>query len=109
MRLKKQADSNYPVDNTHADASNSRCHKLLHLTKQEVSDDSMSRFDNLSVYAHVRLDVVKQLYGCSAASVWRHVKTGLIPAPKKFGARMTAWNVGDLRAALTGKLPSLAS
>jgi len=42
---------------------------------------------------------VKELYAVSAATVWRRVTTGLIPAPKKFGARIT---VGELRTALAG-------
>jgi len=62
-----------------------------------------SNFDSLPNSAHVRLPMLEQLYGCSSASIWRHVKTGLIPAPRKFGARITAWNVGELRAALVGE------
>jgi len=75
------------------------------MERQAVSSaaaEVSSNFDSLPNSAHVRLPTVEQLYGCSKASVWRHVKTGLIPAPKKFGARITAWNVGELRTALAG-------
>jgi predicted DNA-binding transcriptional regulator AlpA len=41
------------------------------------------------------------LYACSAATVWRRVKEGKIPKPKKFGEKLTAWNVGELRRALS--------
>lgn len=59
-------------------------------------------FDSLSRLAHVRQPVVEILYGCSSATLWRRVKAGLIPSPKKFGPRITAWNVGELRDALEG-------
>jgi len=34
----------------------------------------------------------------SAATLWRKVKAGTFPAPKKLSTRVTAWKVGDLRA-----------
>lgn len=70
--------------------------------KQAVVDDVLARFDRLPDAAHVRLPVVIALFGCSAASVWRHVKSHRIPAPRKFGSRVTAWNVGELKACLSG-------
>jgi predicted DNA-binding transcriptional regulator AlpA len=60
-------------------------------------------FDQLPDSASVRLPVVKALYACSAATVWRRVKAGVIPQPKKFGEKLTAWNVGELRQALAAK------
>lgn len=62
----------------------------------------LERFGSLPDQAHVRVQVVMALYACSAASVWRYVKNGSIPAPRKFGSRVTAWNVGELRASLAG-------
>ncbi len=50
--------------------------------------------------AFVRQPVVEALFACSSATVWRRVKSGLIPAPVKLSERSTAWRVGDLRAAL---------
>ncbi len=71
---------------------------------QRQSDPSSvsaaSNFDTLPNAAYVRLAVVKELFACSTATVWRSVKSHRIPAPKKFSPRITAWNVGDLRAAL---------
>jgi len=62
--------------------------------------DSLRDFDHLPDAAHVRQPVVEALYGCSAASVWRGVKAGRIPAPRKLSPRVTAWQVGNLRRAL---------
>lgn len=58
---------------------------------------TLSNFDQLPDSAHVRQPVVEALYACSSATLWRRVKEGQIPAPKKLGARISAWNVGELR------------
>jgi prophage regulatory protein len=34
----------------------------------------------------------------SAPTLWRKVKEGTFPKPSKLSARVTAWNVGDVRA-----------
>lgn len=57
-------------------------------------------FDSLSDQAFVRLPVVAELYATSASNVWRWVKRGIIPQPKKLGPQTTVWNVGELRRAL---------
>ena len=57
-------------------------------------------FDELPDSAHVRLPVVRGLYGCSESAIWRNCKAGHIPQPVKLAERITAWNVGTLRAAL---------
>jgi predicted DNA-binding transcriptional regulator AlpA len=61
---------------------------------------ALTKFDSLPDSAHVRLNEVTQLFGCSRASVWRWTKANKLPAPKRFGNRVSAWNVGDLRIAL---------
>ena len=66
--------------------------------KKAAVNDVLERFGSLPDEAHVRLPVVMALYACSAASVRRYVKTGKLPVPRKFGSRVTAWNVGDLRS-----------
>jgi len=60
----------------------------------------LSNFDDLPEAANVRLPVVMGLYGISAATLWRSVKSGRIPQPRKLTPRTTVWNVGDLRQAL---------
>lgn len=61
---------------------------------------ALKHFDDLPDSAHVRQPVVAGLYGISAATVWRYVEQGRIPAPIRYPGRVTAWNVGVLRRAL---------
>lgn len=69
----------------------------------ESVPDSLRHFDSLPDSANVRLPVVMALCARSSGTVWRHVKEGLLPAPRKLSARITAWNVGELRRALQGE------
>lgn len=69
-------------------------------TVQSAIPEALKHFDSLPDSANVRQPVVEGLYGCSSATVWRNVKKGIIPAPKKLSERVTGWNVGDLRKAL---------
>ena len=62
--------------------------------------DALKQFDQLPDSANVRLPIVMRLYACSTASVWRGVKAGRIPKPRKLSPRTTCWNVGELRKAL---------
>ena len=62
--------------------------------------EELAFFDQLPDSANVRLKTVKQLFGISAATVWRQAGKAL-PAPRKISARITVWNVGQLRRALT--------
>ncbi len=68
--------------------------------QQNIINSALRNFNELPDLAHVRLDTVKALYACSAASVWRGVKQGRIPKPRKLSPRTTCWNVGELRQAL---------
>jgi len=65
-----------------------------------VLPHALINFDLLPDSANVRQPVVEGLYGCSSATVWRRVKDGSIPAPRKLSTRVTCWNVGQLRRAL---------
>lgn len=67
---------------------------------QSTIPDALKNFDSLPDSANVRLPVVRVLFGCSSATIWRRVKLGAIPTPRKLSERITAWNVGDLRKAL---------
>jgi predicted DNA-binding transcriptional regulator AlpA len=69
-------------------------------TDQSTIPDALKNFDSLPDSANVRQPVVQALYGCSAATVWRMVNRGTLPAPRKLSQRITAWNVGELRKAL---------
>jgi predicted DNA-binding transcriptional regulator AlpA len=62
--------------------------------------DALRNFDLLPDDAHVRQPAVEALFAFSGATVWRRVKDGGIPAPRKLSPRVTVWNVGELRRAL---------
>jgi predicted DNA-binding transcriptional regulator AlpA len=64
------------------------------------NQEALSGFDTMPNAAFVRAPVVAALRGCSVNTVWRHSKQGLIPKPRKIGPQVTAWNVGELRAAM---------
>ena len=69
-------------------------------TDQSALPDALTNFDSQPDSAYVRQPVVQGLFAISAATVWRMVKRGTLPAPRKLSERVTAWNVGDLRKAL---------
>lgn len=72
------------------------------IAHQEGSElpSALRNFDELPNSAYVRQPVVKALFCCSDATIWRRVKDGGIPRPHKLSPRVTAWNVGELRLAL---------
>lgn len=65
---------------------------------------ALSQFDDLPNSAFIRLPTMTGLYGVSAATIWRGVKNGTIPKPRKLSERCTAWQVGSVRAALAAKV-----
>jgi len=69
----------------------------------ERKNSALENFDLLPNTANVRLPTVMSLYGISAATVWRNIKNGNIPKPRKLTSRTTVFNVGDLRTALKTK------
>jgi predicted DNA-binding transcriptional regulator AlpA len=71
-------------------------------TKQAIPS-SLAVFDELPDAANIRLPAVAGLYGLSPASIWRGVKAGRIPQPRKLSPGVTVWNVGELRRALAPK------
>ncbi len=70
--------------------------------QENIIPNALKNFDALPDSAHVRQPVVEALFGISSATVWRRVRDSTLPAPKKFSARITTWNVGELRRALAG-------
>ncbi len=72
------------------------------MSKKITISEALANFDSLPDSSNVRLPVVMFLYGVSSATVWRNVKNGKIPKPRKLTLRTTCWNVGELRSALTG-------
>ncbi|GLT22835.1 hypothetical protein GCM10007933_22960 [Zoogloea oryzae] len=64
---------------------------------------ALRNFDDLPDSAFVRLPVVASLFACSPVTIWRRVKKGAFPVPRKLSEAVTAWNVGELRKALKGE------
>ncbi len=64
---------------------------------------SVEAFDTLPDSAFVRQPTVEALFSIAPTTVWRWANTGLLPKPHKHGPRVTAWNVGELRAAMQRK------
>lgn len=64
--------------------------------------NTLKNFDLLPDSGSIRLPVVAALFACSIGTVYRRVKDGLIPEPKKVGNIVT-WNVGQIRQALKGE------
>lgn len=67
------------------------------INKTSTYRQAISDFDDLPDSAFVSIAVVCTLQGCSPATAWRQVRAGILPAPRKIGARMTRFNVGQLR------------
>lgn len=61
---------------------------------------ALQQFDQLPDAAHVDVRTVAGLFGISVPTVWRHARSGKLPAPRKIGAS-TRWNVAELRAILS--------
>jgi predicted DNA-binding transcriptional regulator AlpA len=61
---------------------------------------ALHNFDLLPNSGHVKQSVVEALFACSAATLWRRVKSGDIPKPHRLSVRSNGWNVGQLRKKL---------
>jgi predicted DNA-binding transcriptional regulator AlpA len=48
----------------------------------------------------VKSSTLEALFACSRTTVWRHIKTGVIPQPVHVGTKSRLWSVGQIRAAL---------
>ena len=68
--------------------------------KSPAAGNPSRNFATLPDDAFIRLPAVCELYAMSRASIWRKVKDGGIPSPRKLSQRVTAWRVGDIRADL---------
>ena len=68
-------------------------------TRPKVKVSGLLYFDSLPDDARAALPVVCALFDISPATVWRRVKSGVLPEPVKDGSS-TRWIVGDLRRCL---------
>lgn len=71
----------------------------LQLTNHTIPS-ALQYFDQLPDSANVRQPIVEALFACSSTTLWRRVKDGRIPKPRKLSDRVTAWRVGELRRSL---------
>jgi predicted DNA-binding transcriptional regulator AlpA len=69
--------------------------------KMRTLPTEVTNFSDLPDEAHIRLNVMKILFGCSSSTIYRSIKSGLLPAPHHFlGMKNSCWQVGKVRAAL---------
>ena len=66
------------------------------LAKTSAISEALRNFDSLPNSANVRQPVVQALFACSSSTLWRGVKAGRVPKPRKLSP-----------AQLSGKLVSL--
>lgn len=60
-----------------------------------------STFDNLPASGYIRqAQLIPHVVPFSSATLWRKCKAGHFPKPVKLSERVTAWNVGLVRAFL---------
>lgn len=53
---------------------------------------------NLPINGYVReSQLIPTIVPFSSATLWRKVKAGTFPKPKKLSTRVTAWEVGSIR------------
>lgn len=69
-------------------------------TTSSALPDALTKFDLLPDSAFVRQPVVEGLFSCSGTTVWRMVRRGKL-ITKKLAPRVTGFNVGSLRKALS--------
>ena len=69
------------------------------LTAAGTIPTALANIGEMPDEALVTQSVVEGLAGCSAATVWRRVKSGLLQPPIKIG-RTSRWRLGPLRKAL---------
>ena len=79
---------------------------------QPTSNVSAANFDTLPDSAFIRESQLVQSpkrpdtpapLPFSAPTLWRKAKAGTLPAPVKLSERVTAWNVGAVRAWIAGQ------
>lgn len=59
--------------------------------------DALAGFDALPDDALVPAQVVRSLFRFSPATMYRRLKAGTLPPPRRFGGVAVRWRVADLR------------
>lgn len=68
-----------------------------------LNADDFAKFDGLPDTAFVRVGTVARIYSVTPATIYRWSRKRMIPAPRRLGPQVTAWNVGELRIDLRKK------
>lgn len=76
---------------------------VLHSQETRKAASTPTNFDNLPDSAFARQPQVLEVVPISPATLWRKVKNRTFPAPVKLSDRVTAWNVGAVRAFLAAQ------
>ena len=72
--------------------------------KQAQIPPALRDFDDLPDAANVRQPVVEALFAIAPTTVWRRVRTGHLPAPKRYGKGTVVWSVKELREFLANPI-----
>ena len=62
-----------------------------------------NHFDDYPNSAFIKVESFAMLMSVSRTTIWRAVKNGEIPAPKKISGRSIGFNVGEIRTYLESK------
>lgn len=64
-----------------------------------VPTNNTTTFDDLPDTGYLRqAQLIPNVVPISSATLWRKCKAGEFPKPRKLSLRVTAWNVGEVRA-----------
>lgn len=82
-------------------AKNTAAERKPATQKPAYDSQAFRNFDQLPDSAKIDVKAVAAVEGCSVATVWRRVSSGLLPAPEKIGGT-TRWRVGAIRQSRNG-------
>lgn len=68
--------------------------------KTKPPSPSLANFESLPDSAFIDVSLVALLFNCSANTVWRRAKAGILPAPVRISPQQTRWRVVEIRQAL---------
>ena len=73
--------------------------KTQHRRTQEM--ETLNTTQQISTRQLLNLDDVKNITGFSTTTIYKHVKDGIFPRPKKCG-RSTRWRLADIQEYING-------
>lgn len=62
--------------------------------------NEIQNLDHMPDCGYIAVRSLAAWLGVSQVTIWRWVKSGRLPAPKKLGENTTRFNVGEIRSAL---------